>query len=447
MTSMPRTREALLEMARELGVSIPWSDSLRALGGAAAVGSLTLSNRFVALPMEGCDGLPDGGPSEITFRRYNRIALGGSALMWFEAAAVEPGGRSGDHALWLDQHNLDAYRHLTDSVRRSCAQAGSGGHALLLQITHAGRFARAGGKRVPAVVHRVPDLDRAQGFGEDVPLVTDDWLMRLADQFVRTAGMALDAGFDGVDVKACHGYLVSSTLGAHTRPGTFGGSYENRTRFVREVVQRIRAEYPRGIVAVRLNAWDGLAYPYGWGGGAEQDGPDPAEPLQLVADLAALGVQVVSVSAGLPRYDPHLNRPSARYGGSLRESAEHPLRGVSRLCGLIGDLQRSRPTLPMVSAGLAWCGQFMPNVAAGMIEQGRASLVGQGRGTFAYPESVRDILQGRGMDPRKVCVACSLCSELMKAGGPAGCAVRDRAGYGTSKPEQAANHGRAHGHG
>jgi len=435
--SSPRSRSELAAMLASLGIDLPCGEDIGILGQRVRIGNCEVGNRLVALPMEGCDCRPDGAPSAITLRRYTRTAAGGSGTMWFEAAAVTEAGRSNPKAMWIHLGNLDSFKRMVGDVRAAAAKAGNDPVLCLLQLTHAGRFARTGAAPAPAVTHRVPELDRRQGFDDTLPLVSDAWLDELQDRFVAAARLARAAGFDGVDVKSCHGYLLSALLGAHRRAGMYGGSYENRTRMLRQTAGRIRAEVPGCMVAVRLNVWDALAYPYGWGTSqADPAGPDLIEPVRLAGDLAAVGVDLLGVTAGIPRVDPHINRPSARYGGACSDIAEHPLVGIKRIIDVTGTIQRAAACLPVVAAGLAWLGTLMPRVAAGIIAAGGATLIGQGRGTFAYPESVGDILSGRGMDRRKVCVSCSKCSALMKLGGPAGCVVRDRAVYSLPKGQQ-----------
>ena len=98
----------------------------------------------------------------------------------------------------------------------------------MLQITHAGRY---GDGKVIAV--HEPEIDKKSGVDPDKPVITDEELKALEDDFVEAARLAAEAGFDAVDIKACHRYLISELLGAHNRPGEYGGSYENRTRWLK----------------------------------------------------------------------------------------------------------------------------------------------------------------------------------------------------------------------
>ncbi len=424
----------LVEALAGLGSRLPLSDEVSALGAPLAVGGRRLANRFVVQPMEGVDAADGGGaPGELTFRRYRRYAAGGSGLVWFESAAVVPEGRSGPRQLMLTEGNLDVWRRLVEETRRAAAAEGCGEVTLLLQLTHSGRYSRPEGRAAPVVAQRIPELERAL---PEMPLAepaTDDALERLEAAFVGAAERAERAGFDGVDMKAVHGYLVAELLGARLREGRYGGSYENRTRFLRNCIAGMRQRLARTTwVASRLTVLEPSAYPYGWGV-AEREGAweaDLSEPLRLVGELTAAGVPLHNVSMGYPRFQPHLNRPYDRPLAGAAPAPEAPLRGVVRFQEAVRAVRRAAGGAPVVTAALSWLRQFAPQVAAGLIREGWCDLAGFGRSAFAYPDAPRDILERGGMEPGKCCVACSMCSQIMKDGiGRAGCVVRDAAVY------------------
>src|SRR5690606_8958135 len=103
--------------------------------------------------------------------------------------------------------------------------------------------------------YRHPVLDRKFGLGPDYPLLTDDEIRRLIDAYIGAARIAEAAGAQFVDIKHCHGYLGHEFLSAYTREGAFGGSFENRTRFLREIVAGVRA-LTKLKIGVRLSAFD-----------------------------------------------------------------------------------------------------------------------------------------------------------------------------------------------
>jgi 2,4-dienoyl-CoA reductase-like NADH-dependent reductase (Old Yellow Enzyme family) len=421
----PSSPKEFAAMNDRLDRPLPVSDNVSLLGEPVQVGARRTPNRFVALPMEGCDAAPDGSPGPLTFRRYERMAAGGAGIIWLEACAVQHEGRSKPNALCLHKANVGDFRKLVDRMRCAARDAMGRQEILcILQLAHSGRYCRPDGNPAPVMVRRCPELDAAEGLPEDYPLATDDALDRIQDVFLEAAALAQAAGFDGVDIKSCHGYLVSSLLGAHEREGKYGGSYENRTRFLKETIARVQRELPALIATTRLNVFDGIAHPYGFGVSRDDpDAPDMREPLRLVGELAAMGVPLLSVSIGYPRFDPHYGRPSAD------AAVEHPLVGITRFSGIVEQVQSAAPQMPVINAALAWLEEQIPQVAAGLVETGAAQLIGQGRNSIAWPDSARDILTHGAVPKNKCCVTCSGCSRLLRAGRPVGCIVRDRSVY------------------
>ncbi len=396
-----RDPDRLLERARELGLDLPYAADHSVLFEPLRIGPRTLPNRFAIQPMEGCDGDERGRPEALTFRRYRRYAAGGSGLIWFEATAISPGARSSPRGLVLTEETLSAMARLVESTR---VEVGSGERLLILQLTHAGRYAHG----EPVAAH-----SPAPG----IPQISDDQLTHLQDDFVSAATLAARAGFDGVDIKACHGYLVSELLAARTRADSrFGGSFDNRSRFLREVIARIRERSPELIATSRFNAWDGVDPPHGFGG--ERNG-DLAEPAELMRRLRDLGCPLVNVTAGAPYVRPHIGRP---FDGCREED---PLVGAARLLRLAGGLQEAVPELPVVGTGYTWFRHHLPQIGAGVIRRGWAAMIGLGRGAFAYPELPGDLESGRPIDPSRFCITCSGCTRLMRAGRRTGCVVHD----------------------
>jgi NADPH-dependent glutamate synthase beta subunit-like oxidoreductase/2,4-dienoyl-CoA reductase-like NADH-dependent reductase (Old Yellow Enzyme family) len=416
----------------ELGVEVPVADDPRPLLEPVSVGSHRLANRLVVLPMEGCDGLPDGAPGELTFRRYRRFAAGGASLLWMEATAVVEEGRANPRQLWIHEETVPGFAALALETRRAAAEALGPSHRplLILQLTHSGRYSRPGRAARPIIAHHSKFLDPIHNLGPDYPLISDDELERLEDRYVEAARCALRAGFDGVDVKACHRYLVSELLASHTREGRYGGSFENRTRFLRNVVGKIRAAVPGLLVTSRMNAHDAMAYPYGFG--MDRDGslkPDLSEPVQLVRFLEASGAPLVNITIGNPYFNPHVNRPFDLPVSGAPVPPEHPLEGVARFLGIVRAIQSAFPEMAVVGGGYSWLRQYFPHVAAAAVRQGWVTLVGAGRMAFAYPDFARDLAQRGRLDGERVCVACSACTQIMRDGGRTGCVPRDAAVY------------------
>ncbi len=424
----------LRELMKSLGVQLPFSEDFSVLAQPVTVGRLTAPNALAVHPMEGCDGDAEGNPTRLTLRRYERFAAGGAGLLWAEAIAVVPEGRANPRQLWLNDKSRPAFSAMVEMIRATAARHNGAGHRpiVVAQLTHSGRYSRPVAKPHPLIPQRCPFRDAKINLPKDWPVLDDEYLDTLQDRYVEAAKMAFDAGFDAVDVKACHGYLINELFGCHQRPGKYGGSFENRVRFFLNVIDRIHSRLGRDrMVVTRMGVYDAVPYPYGWGvDRTEAARPDPSEPKRLVEELVKRGVPMVNVTVANPYYNPHFNRPYNEPIVGGYPSPEHPLAGVERIIRLAGEIQKSAPTVAVVGSGYSWLRTWMPHVAAGARLAGLTTFIGAGRMAFAYPDFARDIVSGRGMDPDKVCVACSACTQIMRDGGRAGCVVRDNAVYG-----------------
>lgn len=406
---------------------------------------LVIPNSLAVHPMEGCDGDAQGRPDKLTYRRYDRFAAGGAGLIWAEAIAVLHEARANPRQLWLHEGSRDAFAAMVTRIRQKAAEANGFGHRpmLVAQLTHSGRYSKPDGTAKPIIAQRDPyrdplvpqqrpDPDRPSRIPDDWPLVTDEYLDKLQEAYVEAARIAFDVGFDAVDIKSCHGYLINELLACHNRPGKYGGSFENRTRFVLEVVDRIRAKLgERARIVTRLGVYDAIPYPYGWA--VDKDDyrkPDLAEPKKLIERLRQRGVGMVNVTVANPYYNPHVGRPfNEPIVGGYGEP-EHPLVGVERLINVTGEIQRAFPDMAFVGTGYSWLRTLFANVGAANKAKGLVTLVGAGRMGFAYPDFARDIVSDGRMHPDKVCVGCSACTQIMRDAGRTGCVVRDNEVYG-----------------
>ena len=424
-----RSAEDLHAEADRLGLEIPYEERTSVLLEKTSLSGRSVPNRLAVLPMEGADAEADGAPSEWTFRRYQRYGAGGSGLIWCEATAVRPDGRSNPGQLMLTDKTLGGFGKLADEVRAAAKTAWGSGHRplLVLQLTHSGRFSKPDGTQRPRIVQHNPRLDQLHGLPADYPLISDGELEEIRDDLVAAAELAAAAGFDGVDVKACHGYLVSETLAAFTRIGSrYGGSFENRTRLLLDTVRLIREEVPGLLVTSRLSAADTIPFPFGFGMNPDEpEKTDLTEVKAVIARLAKAGVGFLSVSLGIPAWKPHFGRPFDKPipGGKVPE--EHPLEGVARHLHVAAELQRSSPQTAIVGAGYSWLRSFAPNVGAAMVGAGRTAVIGLSRGALAYPDFAKDLAEKGRFDRRKICTTCSLCSYLLRQQKRVGCVVRD----------------------
>jgi 2,4-dienoyl-CoA reductase-like NADH-dependent reductase (Old Yellow Enzyme family) len=403
-----------------------------ALARRVQVGGVTVGNSIAIHPMEGCDGTTDGRPDTLVWRRYERFGRGGAKLIWVEATAVCPEGRANTRQLLISPDTIGDLAHLHELTRRAhIEEYGTDSDLLMpIQLTHSGRYSVP--KKI--IAYHSPLIDQKTNTPPDYPIISDERLMRLEDEYVEAAKLAWNAGYRAIEVKATHGYLVNELLGAVTRPGPYGGSLENRSRLLLNVVGKIRNVLgSQVILCVRLGCFDGVPYardlntgvgvplpyslPYGYGFGV-----DPADPLRenldevktVIGWLRDAGVQLVNVSLGCPYYDPHVTRPFEKPDEGNYEEPEHPLLGVNRHFRIAGELQRTFPDLAIVGSGYSWLQIYAINAGAKNIMDGNIRFFGIGRNSLAYPDFARDALTTGVLDERRVCKTLTFCTFLMR---------------------------------
>ena len=419
-----RSLEEVRAKAAELGVTLPFAENTDALKRPLDLGGgILMDSRIGTAPMEGADSLPDGSPSEYTRRRYVRLAEGGSALLWFEAISIAEEGRSSASQLLITKDNLESYKRLTDAVKEAGIRERGRAPFLVLQANHSGRSSNPGNVPAPMIAFRNPYLEQFRP-ADDSCIVTDDYLKRLEERFGEAAFLAREAGFDAVDIKSCHGYLLTELTAARTRPGSYGGSYENRTRLLLNAVRAAKAAETRDfLVTARVGIYDGYEWPYGFGVSRESSPePDYEEPVRLIRDLLKEGITFVNLTMGNPYATTHVTRP---FDAGKYPPDEHPFEGLSRMICGIGEVKRAVPEMTVLASAPSYLRQYADLYAAGAVEEGYCDGMLFGRMSFADPGFAKEIIDSGRIDPSKVCVTCGKCGDLIRAHKPTGCVVRD----------------------
>ncbi len=422
------TQEEFHLQNTELNTKLPHSEDLSILGTPKTIGTKTAPNRLVCQAMEGCDGTPGGSPDTLTKRRYERFAKGGAGLIWFEATAVLEEGRANPRQLYIHKGNLDDFKKQVEHIKETGLRENGYEPLVIMQATHSGRYSKPQGKPAPLIAYNNPLFEKDNPIALE-RIVTDDYLDRVKEALIQGAEWAEQAGFDGVDIKCCHRYLNSELLSAYERPGRYGGSFENRTRLLRESMQGALERCGKDfIVSSRLNIYDGFEYPLGFGVAKDKGLEfDPNEPGRLIKELSGYGVDLLNITMGNPYFNPHVNRPFAM-GGYTAE--EHPLQGVARMLEGIAKMKEYAPEMALISSGLSYLGVAAPQVTAAYIQAGGFDFAGFGRTIFAYPDFAKDILNAGEMKKEKCCICCSKCTEIMRTpGGTPGCVIHDKDPY------------------
>lgn len=444
-----KTADAFAQRLHDLQLPLPFDRAMQSgpdapLARPITTARQTIGNRFCILPMEGWDGTLDGRPSDLTLRRWQRFGESGAKLIWGgEAVAVRHDGRANPNQLAIGPHAKEDLSRLRDTL--TAAHAAATGRAddlfIGLQLTHSGRYARPnpGGRWEPQTAYVHPLLDRRFPPGTRAHHLTDDELLRLIDDFINAARIAYEAGFQFVDLKHCHGYLGHELLSASSRPGPFGGSLEQRTTFLRLIVEGIRATTPDLQIGVRLSAFDTVPfrkdpdeigvpeteeehYAYAFG---------PLKPrafLPCLEDaraflqiLRSLEIEWVCLTAGSPYYNPHIQRPALFPPSDGYQPPEDPLVGVARQIAVVSQLKQDFPDLHIVGSGYSYLQEWLPNVAQALITANAVDMIGLGRMVLSYPELPRDVLAGHPMRRQAICRTFSDCTSGPRNGLVSGC--------------------------
>ena len=446
------------ESLRSLRLAIPCDDKL--VSGSESPLALPIvregiriGNRIAIHPMEGWDGTTDGNPSESTIRRWRRFGTSGAKLIWGgEAVAVRHDGRANPNQLLMGPHTHKGLAHLRAVLIEEHRRVAGSDDGLMigLQLTHSGRYSKpnSNSSPEPRILYHHPILDKRLGLPADYPVLTDGEIDEIIEDFHRAARVARELGFDFVDIKHCHGYLGHEFLSAHTREGNYGGSFENRTRFLREVARGIRSTAPGLQIGVRLSAFDSIPFrpdpalsvggklgpgipeehealiPYRWGFGVNAQNPtvpDMAEAVRFLALLEEMEIRLVNISASSPYYCPHIQRPALYPPSDGYQPPEDPLAGVARLMEATHSLKKKFPNLVFVGTGFTYLQDFLPYVAQATVRDGWADSIGLGRMVLTYPELLWDVVQGKTVQHKRVCRTFSDCTTAPRNGLPSGC--------------------------
>lgn len=403
-----------------------------------------IGNRWCILPMEGWDGTTDGRPTDLTRRRWKNFGLSGAKLIWGgEAVAVRPDGRANPNQLLINSRTVGELEALRNILERAHQEhIGSTDNLLIgLQLTHSGRFARPNDKKrlEPQIAYHHPLLDAKHGITHSDTVLSDDDIKRLIDDFIDACRLAQQAGFRWIDIKHCHGYLGHELLSGFDRVGEFGGSFENRTRFLREIVDGIRTEVPGLGIGVRLSIFDFVPfhpgatddragvplqardYRYAFGGDGSGLGINLDEPQQFLELLRSLGIDLLCSTCGSPYYNSHIQRPALFPPSDGYQPPEDPLTGVHRQIFATAELKRRVPEMIVVGSGYSYLQEWLPHVGQAVLRLKMADSIGLGRMVLSYPDLPADVASGRAMNRKKICRTFSDCTTAPRNGMVSGC--------------------------
>ena len=452
-----KTAEDFQKYASDAGANLPFDTEITAESSSVFHKKIflksgkTIGNSLCILPMEGWDGTTDGRPTDFTKRRWENFAKSGAKLLFgCEAVAVRHDGRANSRQLVMNEANFPDFVELFQLLQNTHkAKFGNTDDLVIgLQLTHSGRFCKPNDdkKFESKIAYHHPVLDKKFGIAEDAPILTDEEIDILIEDYVKAAVLAQKAGFQFIDVKHCHGYLGHEILSAHTREGKYGGSFENRTRFLRNIVAGINAACPGLEMGIRFSAFDfvpfkkgadgdgepdldslstgeggGEVYKHGFGTNTDGSNYDLTETKKFLELAQSLGIQMICVSGGSPYYNPHLMRPAIFPPSDGYNPPEEPLIGVARQIAVCNELKNALPEMVIIGSAYTYLQEWLPNVAQNVLRNGMADMVGFGRMVLSYPEMPDDILNNRPLARKSICRTFSDCTTAPRNGLISGC--------------------------
>ena len=357
------------------------------------IGPMTVKNRFVVPPMGNNFANTDGTMSEQSAAYYGARAKGGFGLITIEATVVHKGAKGGPRKPCLyDDASIDSFKKVIDTCHAEGAKVS-------IQLQNAGPEGNAKNAGAPIkAASAIPSVD-----GRDTPEeVTTEGVYELVKGYGEAAERAMKAGADAVEIHMAHGYLVNSFLSPRTnkRVDEFGGSFENRMRFSRLIIEEVKAK-TQGKIAIlaRINSTEDMP-----------GGLDNHDMAAIAAYLEDCGLDALHVSRAVHVKDEYMWAPTVIHGGFSAE--------------LVTEIKNS-VSIPVITVGR----YTEPQFAELMVRQGRADMVAFGRQSLADPEMPVKAQEER-LEDMTPCIACLQgCVANMYAGQPICCLTNPFLGH------------------
>jgi 2,4-dienoyl-CoA reductase-like NADH-dependent reductase (Old Yellow Enzyme family)/thioredoxin reductase len=360
------------------------------------IGDCEIPNRFVVAPMVANMNPDRGLASERYIRYHEEKARGGWGLIITEDYRVSEHAGGYPHIAGLyNDEQVESHKRLTDVIHRYDSK-------IFAQIYHAGRQANS---RVNGGVRPVSCSPVPCPWNKEIPHeLTPAEIEGIIADFGKTAANVRKAGFDGVEIHAAHGYLIHQflSLNSNKRIDEYGGCYDNRSRFLREVLAAVResvgSDFP---VQVRVSAAEGC-----------EGGRDLFESRRIFRDIEACGADAVHVTFGM-----YGTRSSLGSVGSFYQARGFGARYAGEVKKLV--------SIPVIAVGRI----HDPYMAESIIARGEADFIASGRMSLCDPHMPEKLLRGEAEDIRP-CVCCLQgCTASTYQGIPLNCMVNPELGH------------------
>lgn len=381
------------------------------------IGNRTAQNRFFVQAMEGSDADESGNPTELTYKRYEKLFEGNWGMIDLEAITVTNECRSRQNQLSIMPENKAALKEFVKTIREVNPNG-----LLVFQLTHSGELSN------PAFSRRVT-VKPLHGYGGD--LLSEDEVENIMNQFVLAAQIAHDVGADGIDMKLCHGYLGSQILRPYNdRKWKYGGSWENRSRFAFDLYEKIQKAVndKNFLIGSKISVWEGFPGGFGTGG---PDSPiiDLSEPISLIQGLEERGAQYFIQSAGSPSITVSLTQADRDHSffaylhTTFAKVFRDHLKPETVVIGSNFSPFRNGKNNGLHAVTPEY--SSLLHYGAKCIGEKYMDMVGLGRQSFADPLLPKKLMEGNEEDIH-YCTVCDNCLELLIQQSPIGCSTYNR---------------------
>ena len=400
-----------------------------ALARSRKVGPLTMKNRFVIQPMECDDASEDGGFSELSLARYEKCMKGGAGMVIVESVTMQYESRARIDQILIDITDENNKKQWADFAKQM--KAASPDTILICQLNHSGEVSAGSFSREGSVPSKRVYAKPLYGFTENGELMTEEYVDQTLELDAQTSKFLYDIGFDGVDIKVCHGYFIAQLIRPYNdRDWKYGGSWENRSRFAFTLVERIRelVSDEKFLIGAKVSMYEGQP---GGQGHAGPDSPiiDMKESVALIQGLEERGCTFFIESLGNPSTTWELMSPNKNNGfdvynhmscadlmrKSLKPETLVICGGLSILAN--GKVNGLRAVTPEQNNMFYW-GNYL-------IEHDHADGIAIGRQSIADSAMPIKYLEDREKEIR-YCICCDGCSELMIRQNKVGCIVYEK---------------------
>jgi 2,4-dienoyl-CoA reductase-like NADH-dependent reductase (Old Yellow Enzyme family) len=383
------------------------------------IGNKIAPNRFAINAMECCDSDENGNPGDKTYERYEKLFEGQSGLINLEAITVQYESRSRKNQLSIMHRNVDALKKFVAHLKKI-----NPNNVFICQLTHSGEISH------PAFSERVRVTKEPLYGYENSRQLSVEEVDDIIDKFVLSAKIAHDVGFDGVDLKFCHGYLGSQILRPFNKENwKYGGSWENRSKYAFTITERVKKEVndPNFVIGSKVSIFEGFP------GGQGTAGPDTAlmdltESISLIKGLEERGAHYIWQSAGSPSHTLALSQTDKKipdhgyfhfyFQKVCRDNLKKDTVVVGSDYTIYRDGKQPFQAVKPENNTLKFWGN--KNIKEGIVD-----MIALGRQSFADPYLPQKMIEGRDADI-KWCTACDNCIEFLIRQEPVGCAVYNK---------------------